>query len=105
MFHRYHEVGETRIREDLHGSRAKACGLEQGYDANTLYTFCVAQPQPVEHPVYSEYKDRVLIDLTLGLGGGWSAGTHHGWSMSSAVRDSIFNTFTMERRYAWANRE
>ena len=30
VFQRYHEVGETRIREDLYGSRAKACGLEQG---------------------------------------------------------------------------
>ena len=96
---------ETRIREDLYGSWAKACGLVQGYDANALYTYCMAQPQPVEHPVYSEYIDRVLIDLKTGRTGGWSAGAHHGWSMSSAVRVSMFNTFTMERRNAWADME
>ena len=73
-----------------------------GYDANALYTYCMAQPQPIEH-IYSEYKDRVLIDLKTGKSGGWSVGVHCGWSMSSAVRVSMFNTFTMERRYAWAN--
>ena len=57
MFHRYHEVGETTIREDLYGSRAKSYGLVQGYDANALCAYCVAQPQPVDHPVCSEYKD------------------------------------------------
>ena len=29
VFHRYHEAGVIRIREDLYGSAAKACGLVQ----------------------------------------------------------------------------
>ena len=76
-----------------------------GYDANTLYTYCVAQPQPVEHPVYSEYEDRVLTDLLTGRTGRLSVGAHHGCSVSSVVRVSMFITFTMERRYAWADME
>ena len=66
VFHRKHEVGETRIREDLYRSAAKACGLVQGYDANALYASCVAQPQPADHPVCIEYKDGVLTDSTTG---------------------------------------
>ena len=76
VFHRYHEGGETRIREDLYGSAAKACGLGQGYDANALYAYCVAQPQPVDHPVCSEYKDGVLTDSTTNRTSGWSVGAH-----------------------------
>ena len=74
--HRYHKVGETKIREDLYGSRAKACGLVQGYDANALYAYCVAQPQPVDHPVCCEYKDRSLVGSTMGGTSGWSVGAH-----------------------------
>ena len=48
----------------------------QGYDANALYAYCVAQPQPVDHPVCSEYKDMVLTDLTMGRTSGWSVGVH-----------------------------
>ena len=33
------------------------------------------------------------------------SGRIHGWSMSIAVRVSMLNTFTMERRYAWADME
>ena len=75
-FHRYHEVGETKIREDLYGSGAKACGLVQGYDANALYAYCVAQPQPVENPVCCEYKDGSLVGSTTGGTSGWSMGAH-----------------------------
>ena len=55
------------IREDLDGLTAKACGLVQGYDASALVAYCVAQPQPVDHPVCSEYKDGVLTASTTGL--------------------------------------
>ena len=65
----------------------------------------MAQPQPVEHPVYSEYEDRVLTDLLTGRTGRLSVGAHHGCSVSSVVRVSMFITFTMERRYAWADME
>ena len=76
VFHRYHELGETRIREDLYGSGAKACGLVQGYDANALYAYCVSHTQPVDHPVCSEYKDGVLVDSTTVRTGVWSVGAH-----------------------------
>ena len=72
VFHRYHEVGERKIREELYGSGANACGLVQGYDANALHAHCVAQPQPVDHIVYCEWVKQV--------GGVW--GHIHGWSMS-----------------------
>ena len=39
----------------------------QGYDANALYAYCVAQQQPVDHPVCSEYKKRGLNRLDNGL--------------------------------------
>ena len=48
----------------------------QGYDANALYAYCVAQPQPVDHPDCSEYKDGVLVDLPTVRTGGWSVGAH-----------------------------
>ena len=64
VFHRYHEVGVTRFREDLYGSAAKNFGLVQGYDANALHAYCAAQPQPVHQPVCSKYKDGVLNDST-----------------------------------------
>ena len=64
VFHRYHEGGETRIREDLYELAAKACGLGQRYDANALYAYCAAQPPPVDPPVCSEYKDGVLTGFT-----------------------------------------
>ena len=76
VFHRYHEVGETKIREDVYGSEAKSCGLVQGYDANALYAYCVAQPQPVDHPVCCEYKDGVLDGSMTGGTSGWSVGAH-----------------------------
>ena len=76
VFHRYHEAGVIRIREDLYGSAAKACGLVQGYDAYTLYTFCVAQPWPVDHPVCGKYKDGVLSVSITGRTSGWSVGAH-----------------------------
>ena len=47
-----------------------------GANANALYAYCVAQPQPVDHPVCSEYKDMVLTDLTMGRTSGWSVGVH-----------------------------
>ena len=47
-----------------------------GYDANALYAYCVAQPQPVDNPVCSEYKDGVLTDSTTNRTSGWSVGAH-----------------------------
>ena len=78
VFHRYHEVGGTKIREDLYGSWAKACCLVQGYDAKALYAYCVAQPQAVDHPVCCEYKDGALVGSTTGGTSGWSVGGIHG---------------------------
>ena len=76
VFHSYLQVGETKIRENLYGLGAKACGLVQGYDANTLYAYCVAQPQPVDHLVCCEYKDGALAGSTTGGTSGWSVGAH-----------------------------
>ena len=78
VFHSYHEVGETKIRENLYGLGAKACGLVQGYDANALYAYCVAQPQPVDHLVCCEYKDGALAGSTTRGTSGWSVGAHSG---------------------------
>ena len=62
MFHRYHEAGVSKTREDWFGSDAKACGLVQGFDANALYAFCVTQPQPVGHLVVC---NMLMVNLRL----------------------------------------
>ena len=37
IFHRYHQAGETKIREAENGQAAKPCQKILGYDANALY--------------------------------------------------------------------
>lgn len=39
MFHRHHEVGLTYMRNDL----SKPCQKIVGFDANTLYLWCIDQ--------------------------------------------------------------
>ena len=88
MFHRYHEAGVSKIREDWFGSDAKACGLVQGFDANALYAFCVAQPQPVGHPVVCKYVDGKLASSDRPASSGWSI-HEHTWLEYLSYRDGI----------------
>ena len=76
MFHRYHEAGVSKIREDWFGSDATAFGLVQGFDANALYAFCDAQPQPVGHPVVCKYVDGELASSDRPASSGWSIHEH-----------------------------
>lgn len=46
IFHRHHEVGETKIRQEEFGEEAKVCGGVLGFDANALYLHCLMQDMP-----------------------------------------------------------
>ena len=46
IFHRYHEAGETKIREVEKGQDAKLCEEIVGYDANALYLWALMQNMP-----------------------------------------------------------
>ena len=43
IFHRYHEGGQIKLREDMYGEEAKTCQSVVGYDANALYLWCILQ--------------------------------------------------------------
>ena len=88
VFHRYHENGLTDLRECDYGSSSKKCGLIQGFDANALYAFCVAQPQPVGHPVRCEYKDGKLSGSLHPATSGWSVAAHT-WLEFISCRDGL----------------
>ena len=49
IFHRYHEAGETKIRDkevkDL-GKEPKTCQKIVGYDVNALYLWAIMQHMP-----------------------------------------------------------
>ena len=51
VFHRYHARGTTRIRHGQAGGAGKFCQRIQGYDANALYLYCIAQDMPVGRPI------------------------------------------------------
>ena len=88
VFHRYHEAGVSKIREDWFGSDAKVCGLVQGFDANALYAYCVAQPQPVGHPVVCKYVDGRLASSDRPASSGWSI-HEHTWLAYLSCRNGI----------------
>ena len=46
IFHCYHEVGKTKIRENELGVKAKLCENVVGYDANALYLWAIMQYMP-----------------------------------------------------------
>ena len=46
IFHRYHEAGQTKIRERERGQAAKLCEKIVGYDANALYLWALMQDIP-----------------------------------------------------------
>ena len=46
VFHRHHEKGVTRLREETYGSEAKLCERVVGFDANALYLWSMSQPMP-----------------------------------------------------------
>ena len=46
IFHRYHEIGKTKLREDDFGEEAKTCMGVQGLDGNALYLWCLTQQMP-----------------------------------------------------------
>ena len=103
VFHMDHEVGETRMREDLYGSTAKACGMVQ-----------VLMLMPCMHTVWLNHSPWTIQIVANTKTGSWwicqrleqatgVSGRIHASSMSSAVRVSMINTFTMERRYARAD--
>jgi hypothetical protein len=56
IFNRYHEVGETFIRNNL----SKPCRKIVGFDANALYLHCIGQPMPtgpfVRRSLENEFK-------------------------------------------------
>ena len=47
IFHRYHEAGQTKIRERERGQAAKLCEKIVGYDANALYLWALMQDMPI----------------------------------------------------------
>jgi hypothetical protein len=46
IFHRYHEVGKTKIKENIYGASAKVCNNIVGWDANALYLWSLMQEMP-----------------------------------------------------------
>ena len=76
IFHRYHEANVTKIREAEYGSGGEYCRSIQGFDANALYAFCVAQSQPVGHPVVCKYSNNVLSESSHPGTSGWSIKCH-----------------------------
>ena len=46
IFHRYHEVGKTKLKEVTYGNQAKDCANIIGLDANALYLWSLMQEMP-----------------------------------------------------------
>lgn len=46
IFHRFHEAGKTKLRENELGDEAKLCQKIVGYDANALYLWAIMQQMP-----------------------------------------------------------
>ena len=46
IFHRYHEAGVTKLRENIYHEKADMCEAIVGYDANALYLWCLMQNMP-----------------------------------------------------------
>ena len=46
IFHRYHEAGITKLRENIYHEKASMCEAVVGYDANALYLWCLMQDMP-----------------------------------------------------------
>lgn len=46
IFHRYHEAGETKLREVEKGQDARLCKEIVGYDTNALYLWALMQNMP-----------------------------------------------------------
>ena len=102
VFHREHEKGKTRLRENVYGDAAEACQVILGLDANALYLHCLTQDLPVGMPkvrlaenefcveggksrfgksaqgwlAWSEFKDNVLIETAVN-GGERRLGQHN----------------------------
>ena len=47
VFHRYHEKGVTKIREDDYGEAGRLCQSIVGYDGNAMYLWSLMQDMPV----------------------------------------------------------
>ncbi len=74
VFHRYHEVGLTRIREKTYGSSAKVCGKIVGVDANALYLWSMSQEMPTGYPSRQKESDGFRTS-----GGRWGSKVAHCW--------------------------
>ena len=46
VFTRYHEKGKTVLRGDEFGDAAQGCEKIEGYDANSLYLYCLGMEMP-----------------------------------------------------------
>ena len=47
VFHRYHEKGVTKLRQNEYGESAQPCRSIVGYDANALYLLSLMQDMPM----------------------------------------------------------
>ena len=69
IFHRYHEAGETKIREVETGQAAKTSGKIVGYDANALYLWALMQDMPTssytQRLVENEFKPKSSIKMAI----------------------------------------
>ena len=69
IFHRYHEAGNTKIREAEKGQAAKLCEKIMGYDANALYLWALTQDMPTgsytRRMAENEFKPKGSIRMAI----------------------------------------
>jgi hypothetical protein len=76
VFHRYHECGETVLRELEYGREARKCQKIYGVDANSLYVYCLMRDMPTGVPqriVRNDATQRYESAIVRG------SKTAHGW--------------------------
>ena len=57
VFCRYAEKGVTKIRPHVYGEEAKTCESVVGFDANSLYLYCLGDEMPCGKEEYVEVKN------------------------------------------------
>ena len=57
VFCRYAEKDVTKIRPHIYGDNAKTCKSVVGFDANSLYLYCLGDEMPCGKEEHVEVKD------------------------------------------------
>ena len=57
VFCRYAEKDATKIRPHIYGDEAKTCKSVVGFDANSLYLYCLGDEMPCGKEEYAEVKN------------------------------------------------